>query len=112
MPHHGDALDAGATQFFDTEMLALSISGGGLPGGMMIRESPTKASLGRTTIRPDPGGGYRIGSFFDIFTEMSTDGGQTWLAVQSGPATLQLRPLAAPPRRVNRPNTSSTSMRA
>ena len=30
---------------------SLNLSGGTLPGGMMVRESPTKASLGRTSVR-------------------------------------------------------------
>ena len=64
----------GPTRFFDTEMLQLDISGGPL----MIRESPTLPSLGRTAIT-DLGGMYRIDSFFDVFTELSLDGGQTWL---------------------------------
>lgn len=35
----------GTTQTFDTEMLSLNISGGGLPVGVLIRESPTLPSL-------------------------------------------------------------------
>jgi hypothetical protein len=63
----------------NTEMLQLDISGGGLPSGMRIRESPTLASLGKTTILADtPSGPYHIDSFFDVFTELSLDGGQTW----------------------------------
>jgi len=69
---------------FDTEMLQLDISGGTLPPGVMIRESPTLQSLGRTTIR-NTGGGYYIDSFFDIFTELSVDGGQTWMPSEGPP---------------------------
>jgi hypothetical protein len=72
-----DAGGSGDTRFFDTEMLALDIAGGSLPGGVMIRESPTRASLGRRTAQTVPGG-YAIDSFFDVFTELSTDGGQNW----------------------------------
>ena len=71
-------MDAGNQRFFDTEMLALNIAGGNLPPGVMLRESPTRQSLGKTTITQLPGGGYHIDSFFDIFTELSLDGGQTW----------------------------------
>ncbi|MCX6291294.1 MAG: IPTL-CTERM sorting domain-containing protein [Bacteroidetes bacterium] len=67
----------GSTGFFDTEMLQLDISGGTLPGGVMIRESPTLQSLGQTSITQVTGG-YMIDSFFDIFTELTTDGGQSW----------------------------------
>jgi len=68
----------GDGQVFDTEMLSLDLAGGTLPPGVMIRESPTKASLGKTTITDIGGGLYRINSFFDVFTELSIDGGQTW----------------------------------
>jgi hypothetical protein len=86
--------DTGDTRFFDTEMLQLNLTG--LPNGMMVRESPTKASLGRTSVRLS-GTQYRIGSFFDIFTELSTDGGATWHPVVGGPASVRLRnPLVTP----------------
>jgi hypothetical protein len=53
----------------------------------MIRESPTRPSLGKTSITdigppgsdPNPDNGYHIDSFFDVFTELSVDGGQTWI---------------------------------
>ncbi len=85
------SLDTGPTRFFDTEMLALSLSGGTLPGGVMIRESPTRASLGRTSVRTTSSD-YRIGSFFDVFTEVSTDGGATWSPSLTGPGTMGLTP--------------------
>ena len=55
-------------------------AGGGLPAGVSIRESPTRASTGKTTVRTATGG-YQIDSFFDIWTEISLDGGQTWSPV-------------------------------
>ncbi len=64
---------------FDTEMLQLDLTGGGMPGGTLIRESPTLPSVGRTAQRNIGGGLYRIDSFFDVFTELSLDGGQTWM---------------------------------
>lgn len=62
---------------FDTEMLQLELQG--LPNGMLIRESPTLASNGRITQTSLGGGLYRIDCFFDVFTEISPDGGQGWL---------------------------------
>jgi hypothetical protein len=66
------------------EILALSIKGPG-PGSepITIRESPTLASAGelRSTFVAD--GFYRIDSFFDVFTEISLDGGQTFHAANS-----------------------------
>jgi hypothetical protein len=76
----------GVVQYFDTEMLTLNVSGGGLPPGVMIRESPTRASLGRTSQH----GKYDTESFFDIYTEVTTDGGQTWQPTTIGPATVVL----------------------
>ncbi|MBI5020751.1 MAG: VCBS repeat-containing protein [Ignavibacteriales bacterium] len=72
--------DVGDTRVFDTEMLAMSLSGGTLPGGVMVRESPSKASTGRLRIKPGPNAaaGFMISSFFDVFTEVSLDGGATW----------------------------------
>ena len=78
------------TGTFDTEMLSLSLQGTvpGL-GAFMIRESPTKASTGKVTIADIGGGQYQIDSFFDVFTELSIDGGATWMPgtqVRGGPA--------------------------
>ena len=55
----------------------------------MIRESPSKASLGRTSVRTTPND-YRISSFFDIFTEVSLDGGQTWSPSVTAPGQMGL----------------------
>jgi len=63
------------TGTFDTEMLQLDLSGG---PGIMIRESPTLASTGMTKITDNGNGTFHIDSFFDIFTELSLDGGATW----------------------------------
>lgn len=71
--HHGQ------DRTFDTEMLQLDLSGGTLPKTLLIRESPTLSSLGYTLVTRIPRGNFRVGSFFDIFTELSLDGGQTWI---------------------------------
>ena len=73
----GGGHSIGTITTFDTEMLELDICDGSLPQGVMLRESPSKASLGKTSVRQVPGG-YMIGSFFDVFPELSLDGGQTW----------------------------------
>jgi hypothetical protein len=80
----------GVTEYYDTEMTQLNIVGGGLPSGVMIRESPTRHSFGRTTTSIAPDGGYQIDSFFDIFTEVSVDGGQNWRPAESGPDPVTL----------------------
>jgi hypothetical protein len=83
------------TTGFDTEMLQLNLTGNGLFGPFMLRESPTLQSLGRHTIRPDPRG-YRISSFFDVFLELSTDGGVNWIAANRSIRVQVSAPPAAP----------------
>ena len=67
------------TGTFNAEMLQLSLAGGTLPPGMMFRESPTLQSLGVTTITNIGGGLYRIDSYFDLFLQLTLDGGQNWI---------------------------------
>ncbi len=61
----------------DTEMLEISVSGGDLPAGMMVRESPTLQSKGKAYVRESPSKPSRISSFFDVFLELSLDNGAT-----------------------------------
>jgi hypothetical protein len=68
---------SGGSTFFDTEMLSMTLVNVGF-SGCMIRESPTRASTGRTRMQDMGGGQWAIDSFFDVFTELSVDGGQTW----------------------------------
>jgi hypothetical protein len=79
----------GATRYFDAEVLGLTMNGTSSPDGFRLRESPTRQSLGKYTVTDVGGGMYRIGSFFDIFTELSFDGGQTW-SESEGPLRLEL----------------------
>jgi hypothetical protein len=80
------------TGTFDTEMLSMSLSGVTPLGPFMIRESPTKQSLGKTTITDIGGGLFQIDSFFDVFTELSTDGGATWIPSNNGAGHMVLVP--------------------
>ena len=76
---HGTlTVDCNNPNSYSTEMLQLDISGGGLPAGLMIRESPTLASTGGVGIQQQPDGTYAISSSFDVWTELSTDFGATW----------------------------------
>lgn len=76
--------DAPPLHTYHTEMLSLDL--GGLPFGAMIRESPTLASTGGHTIVDTPP--FQITSFFDVFTELSLDGGATWIPA-TGPVHIQ-----------------------
>ncbi|MBL0928262.1 MAG: hypothetical protein IBJ11_11535 [Phycisphaerales bacterium] len=67
------------TGTFNTEMLAMDLSGSSPFGPFLVRESPTLASTGQTTITNIGGGLFHIDSFFDVFTELSIDGGATWI---------------------------------
>jgi hypothetical protein len=73
-------------QVFDTELLSLNLFGLSPIPEVMFRESPTLRSTG-VTIREDPCPvcaapftHWIISSYFDIFTEMSFDGGVSWSA--------------------------------
>ena len=63
------------TGSWDTEILSMSLSGdvGGV--SIEIRESRGLPSPGHTTITDLGGGQYQIDSFFDVYTELSIDGG-------------------------------------
>ena len=63
---------------FPVEMTQMMLTGGTPLGPVMIRESPTLPSLGQTSIQ-SAGSGFAIDSFFDVFTELSIDGGLTWI---------------------------------
>lgn len=70
--------DLSTSGLFDTEIVSMSLSGdaGGMP--ILIRESPTMQSAGLHDVTDIGGGLYHIDSFFDVFTELSVDGGQSW----------------------------------
>ncbi len=85
-----------AMSIFDTEITQMKlVVPSGPTGSFMVRESPTKQSLGRHTIMPDPRG-YRVSSFFDVFTELSTDGGVTWIPADRSIRMSASAPAAAP----------------
>jgi hypothetical protein len=63
------------TGTFDTEIVSMSLSGdvGGV--SIEIRENPSQQSLGEATITDIGGGQFAVDSFFDVYTEISVDGG-------------------------------------
>ena len=70
---------------FATEIVSMSLSGAPLPvaGGNLLRISPNPSlsSQGGHNITDIGGGQYHIDSFFDVFTELSIDGGQSWIPI-------------------------------
>jgi hypothetical protein len=75
------ASDAGGVETLNTQMTELDIN---LGGGDLIRIDPTTPSTGQTTITDLGGGNFQIQSFFDIFTDLSLDGGNTWYPSSGG----------------------------
>jgi PKD repeat protein len=88
---------------FEAEIISMELSGMTMVPELLsiqIRESPTFVSAGRIDITDIGGGLYRIESFFDVFTELSVDGGGNWIPsadhVRVELVELQLVPLVGP----------------
>jgi hypothetical protein len=64
---------------FSSDMPGFSFSGSlpALGPDVELNLTATPPPLTTTTIEPS-GGGFQITSFFDVFTELSLDGGSTW----------------------------------
>ena len=74
------------------EMVALSLVSIANPM-LRVRESPTLASTGMMTIFSDgTGSGGTFNSFFDVFIELSMDGGMNWQPFDADPLTLPIDP--------------------
>lgn len=71
------------TRVFDVEMVQLDLSGDlalfDPPVPFQLRESPTLPSTGQLTLTSLPSGEFQVESFFDVFTEITIDGGQSWI---------------------------------
>lgn len=69
------------------EVVALSLVSTGNPA-VLVRESPTLASTGSMTMTSDGSGtGGTFTSFFDVFFELSIDGGVSWKPQTKKPFT-------------------------
>ena len=77
----------GGFDVFSTQLESMDIDFG---GGVMLRidPNPNMPSTGQTTVTNDGKGGFHIDSFFDIFTDLSLDGGRTWIPQSNGPTTM------------------------
>jgi hypothetical protein len=88
--------------FYDTEMLALQIIGGGA-APIIVRKGPAAPpGPGRSCLGRNDLGEYLIASFFDVFTEISLDGGRTF-APATRPARFTLANPGANCLRINCP---------
>lgn len=81
------------TGTFETEIISMSLSGNAGGYNIQLRESPSLTSSGQTTITDLGGGLYQIDSFFDVYTELSLDGG-AWVPQINQAARIILIPVA------------------
>ena len=79
-----------STGTFDTEMISMNLTGTMDSTTVMIRESLTQSSAGQTMISDIGGGQFHVDSFFDVWTELSVDGGSNWIPQSSGPTRVNL----------------------
>ena len=91
------------TGTYTAETVSLAAVAVGDPA-LMLRENPALASMGQVTVTDIGGGLYQIDSFFDVFTELSPNGGANSLPDMNAthrltlvpePATLSLLALGA-----------------
>lgn len=87
------SLSAGSNCTIPIEMVSLSLVASNDPT-LAFRESPTTASTGSMTITMGPTfGGGTFDSFFDIYIEVSTDGGVNFSPFDLNPITANIDPL-------------------
>ncbi|MCB8932449.1 MAG: PEP-CTERM sorting domain-containing protein [Fimbriimonadaceae bacterium] len=89
---------SGPPEQIPIEIVALSLTSVQpipLPPLVQIRENPVVPSFGNTTITPLGGGQFQVDSFFDVFFEVSLDGGQSWTPGDR-PAHMVLNPAPVP----------------
>src|SRR6185436_5466922 len=94
----------GDMQVLRAEIESMEITNTSPP--IRIRESPVLLSAGVTTVRPIPAG-YAISSYFNVWTELSVDGGAHWipssvagqmrLVESNAPPVFTMSQLAPPP---------------
>ena len=72
------SVDLTGTGKYENDLIDLECTLNTTEGLVMLRESPTLASIGFTDITPLGGGLFHVDSFFDVFFEVSIDGGQSW----------------------------------
>lgn len=80
------------TGTWDAEIVSADTSGSLGPITGMLRENPSFPSTGSIIITDLGGGQYHVDSFFDIHTELSGDGGSTWIPDANGPHHMILVP--------------------
>lgn len=94
----------GSELVLETELVVLDLQGAGMPAGILVRESPTRASIGRATITTLTRGRHRVESSYEVWLELSGDGGRSWIPADAAvrmtlvPAAARARMQVAPGR--------------
>jgi hypothetical protein len=83
------------TGTFNTEMTSLDMTGTVGGHSVEVKLDPTSASTGQTTITDLGSGLFRVSSFFDVFTELSLDGG-AFIPQVNGPSHVVLGSVPEP----------------
>jgi hypothetical protein len=70
--------ESAGTRTFDTELISFELQGTGAIDHVLVRESATATSSGTTTITEVSGGRSRVETVYDVWLDISVDGGATW----------------------------------
>lgn len=84
-----------STKIWDTEIVSMDLKGASPAASVAMRISPSVPSLGQHSVTPLPDGTAIVDSFFDIFTELSVDGGP--FVPAAGPVRLELTAIVPEP---------------
>jgi len=81
-------------QTFNIEMVSMDLSsassGPDAANAPALLGIPSAASAhGHVTVLKLPDGNFNVDSFFDVFTELSVDGGQSWALATDGPVRME-----------------------
>jgi len=81
---------------FSTQMLSMDMTGTVGGNSVVLMLDPARPTMGQTTITSLGGGMFNISSFFDVFTEISLDGGVTFTPQTGGPTVVTLQTVPEP----------------
>lgn len=82
---------SGGVLTFETELVTFELQGTGMPTGILVRESPDRASAGVTTVTAVSGGQNRVETYYDVWLDVSLDAGRTWTRAEQ-PVRMTLEP--------------------
>jgi hypothetical protein len=69
---------SGGAFTFDTELVTFELQGTDMPDNIQVRESPDLVSAGATSVTPLSGGQNRVSAYYDVWLDISLDGGRSW----------------------------------